>query len=329
MGIEAKTGDLESLDIPTLREVLDKNDSMWITDLDDTIKESGEVTWQDGISRRVHPEAVIGVLALNKAGIRLGIATEQTFSEVGPFVTDIARLAVGSDKPLDVFNGLIIGEGGSVVYGKNGEQVVLAPKRAIEDKEKLHQWLLQNLVPTDLAGWFVLNGTTIQESTYVQLPPVEDIFAATISLWERGPSISVRPEFISKYKKIEDAVRGAMLALNISSLTTYEAGNGTLRIVPKFVNKAHSFELLSAIGALDLSSVVYSCDGPNDLKLAQKIVSMGGGVVAVANAAPELHNVATYSTTKTSGLGFAEAVSLVFPNEYQLAFREFSDKGLK
>lgn len=331
MGKEAKTQDEANFGkkgIAGLSEILAKNDSMFITDLDDTVKEAKKHLWSDGKERKLFPETVIAMLAIHKSGTKLGIATEQAFSQIEPFISDISYLATGSKDPHKLFNGLIVGEGGSVVNSKERGQVILAPKRALEDRGKIVNWLWENVIPSDIEGWSVLKGTNPEEATYVQLPPKEDICIATASLWEMGPHISENPEYIPKYKKVEIIIQQALEDLGITSLTTFEAGNGTLRIVPTFVNKVHSLELLSAYGVLDLSKTVYTCDGPNDLGLAQKLKSKGGGVIAVSNAISELHEISDYSAMLPSGKGFAKAISLIFPNEYRQAQKELQNLRL-
>jgi len=325
MGLEAKMY-MESLSekkgINGLREILAQKGSMLITDLDDTVKEVKKYLWADDKERKLFPETAMAMLAVHYSGTKLGIATEQSFGEIQPFISDISELATGSKDPYQLFNGLIVGEGGSVVNSKEKGQVILATKRAIEDKGKIVNWLWENVIPSKVDGWSILKGTNPEEATYVQLPPKENICIATASLWEMGPHVSEKPEYIGKYKKIEEIVQQGLKELQINSLTTFEAGNGTLRIVPKFINKAHSLELLSAYGVLDLKNTVYSCDGPNDIKLAEKIIAKGGGVIAVANAVSRLHKIADYSASLPAGQGFAEAISLIFPDEYLGAQRK-------
>lgn len=319
MGTETKKTEqdlFEPKGIDGLKEILSKSNSMLITDLDDTVKEAKKHLWADGKERKLLPETVIAMLAIRNSDTKLGIATEQAFSQIEPFISEISQLATGSKDPYELFNGSIVGEGGSVVNSKERGQVVLAPKRAIEDKEKIVNWLWENVIPSKVDGWSILKGTNPEEATYVQLPPKEDICIATASLWEMGPHISEKPGYIGKYSLIETVIKKAIKDLGINSLTTFEAGNGTLRIVPKFVNKAHSLELLAAFGFLDLSRTVYACDGPNDIELAKKLRTKGGGVIAVANAVPKLHEISDFSATLPSGKGFAEAISLIFPNEY-------------
>lgn len=307
-----------------VREVLSHQNSIWLTDLDDTIKESRKYLWSDGKERKLLPETVVALLAIHYSGVNLGIATEQAFTQIKPFISDISQLAIGSAEPYAIFDGLIVGEGGSVVNSKDKGEIVLAPQRAREDVPKIVGWLWNNTAPSNIEGWSVLRGTNPEESTYVQLPPKEDVCIATASLWEKGPHVSEDPKYISKYKKIEEVVLQALDDLGITSLTTFEAGNGTLRIVPKFVNKAHSLELLAAYGLLNLNYATYSCDGPNDLLLAKKIKSKGGVVVAVSNAIAELHSMANISATMPAGKGFSEIVSLVFPKEYLKAKSELN-----
>lgn len=315
--------------IKILKKVLSFEDSMLITDLDDTVKEARKHTWSDGKERKLLPETVIAMLTLHYSGIRLGIVTEQAFAQIEPFISEISQLAIDLKDPYGLFNGLIVGEGGSVINSKERGQVVLAPKKAIEDKEKVLNWLWKNILPSKIEGWSILKGTDPEESTYVQLPPKEDICIATASIWEMGPHVSEKPEYIAKYALIENVIIKAIREMNIETLSTYEAGNGTLRIVPKFVNKGHSIELLSGYKILDLAKTVYSCDGPNDIKLSEKIKTKGGGVIAVSNAVLKLHEIADYSATLPAGKGFAEAISLIFPSEYSKAQMDLKSLTLK
>lgn len=307
-----------------LRRILSQPEAILITDLDDTTKEANKHLWPDGKERKLLPETVIAMLAIHISGVRLGIATEQAFSQIEPFISDLSFLATQSKDPYTLFNGLIVGEEGSVIYSKDRGQVILAPKKAIGDKEKIVNWLWENVVPSNIVGWSILKGTDPETSTYVQLPPKEDVCVATTSLWEKGPHISERPDYIYRYGLIARVVKKAIEELGITSLTTFEAGNGTLRIVPKFVNKAHSLELLSTFGVLELGNTVYACDGPNDVKLAEKLKLKGGGVIAVANAVPRLHEIANYSSQLPAGKGFADAISLIFPNEYLAAKKQLA-----
>lgn len=317
--IENKSRLYEKKGITGLKEILAKKNSVLITDLDDTVKEAEKHLWLDNTERKILPQTVIAMLAIHNSGTKLGITTEQAFAQIEPFISDISKLATGSPDPYKLFNGLIVGEGGSVVNSKERGQVVLAPKRAIEDKEKIVSWLWKNTMPSQIEGWSILKGSDPEQATYVQLPSKEDICVATASVWEKGPHISENPNYIDKYKAIETLVQNAIKDLKINSLTTFEAGNGTLRIVPKFVNKAHSLELLSAVGVIDLAGVVYSCDGPNDLSLAKMLKLKNGGVIAVANAIKGLHEISDHSATLPAGKGFAETISLIFPNEYREA----------
>ncbi|MDP3917839.1 MAG: HAD hydrolase family protein [Candidatus Woesebacteria bacterium] len=325
MGVETRIEEKsvsEQKGITALREILSKTDSVWITDLDDTIKESRRVLWADGKERKLHPETTIALLAINKAGIKLGIATEQTFAEILPFITDLSELTLNSKNPYALFNGLIVGEGGSVLKSAQKDLVVIAPKRVLEDKKKIDNGIKQILIPSKVEGRFYLKGTNPEEGTLVRPPPDENAYQASSSIWEDGPHQSEDPSYVKRYGKNQQVVEGLIAELGIESLRAFEAGNGTLRITGKFINKRHTLSLLAVYGYLDLSKTIYSCDGPNDLGLADKIKSKGGGVVAVSNAIAQLHGLSDYSATKVAGLGFAEAVSLIFPNEYIQAKKE-------
>lgn len=291
---------------------------MFLTDLDETVKESFKSVWPDGMQRRVLPETINAFRYIHQANIPLGIATEQAFTEIEPFLEDVTKLTLGAihTDPYELFNGIIIGEGGSVVRrpaknGRDAQLVVLAPEGALHDKEKILEWIKQNLLETNIEGWQILNGVDPETGTYVSLPDVEDQPIATLSLWERGPYITDDQSYIGKYQKIEDRVKQGLAELGITTLKTYEAGNGTLRIVPRTASKAHTMELLAAYGAVDRKKIMYACDGPNDIALARQLKRNGGSVIAVANAVPEIHELADFSATLPAGKGFAEAVATI------------------
>jgi hypothetical protein len=151
------------------------------------------------------------------------------------------------------------------------------------------------------------------------LPAAGHQGVATISLWEQGPHISQDPSIKLKYSHIQARVDAAIEELGITSLKTYEAGNGTLRIVPAHVYKGHTMELLNAVGLLDPAHAVYTCDGPNDVALAQYLKKRGGAVVAVGNAVGELKTLSDITAQGHAGLGFAETIEQLFPETYREA----------
>lgn len=310
-----------------LRAVL-QNGGMLMIDLDDTVKEASKYTWPDGKARRVLPETAEAFRTIHQADIPLGIATEQAFTEIEPFLADVTKLTLGEDHddPYELFNGLIIGEGGNVVRrpardGKEAELVIVAPEGAMEDRKKMLSWLEENLEETDLDGWKTLPGVDPEKATYVSLPGEEDQAIATLSLWEKGPHVTEDPTYLERYQQVEKRIQQVFEELEITTLNTYEAGNGTLRIVPRTASKAHTIELLAAYGAVDRSKIVYACDGPNDVALAQQLKRKGGSVIAVGNAVLGIHAVADISATQTAGRGFAEAMNMIFGSKEEASLK--------
>ena len=292
-----------------------------LVDLDDTVKEAEQHLWPDGKTRRVLPQTIAAFKALYREGISIGIVTEQSFTEIQPWIQDVANLVLdnANSDPFIVFNGLIIGEGGSVIKKPGNEApIVVAPKGAIEDREKLLGWFCdaKTIIPSEEKNWGILQGIDPEEGTYVELATGDNQGMATISLWEKGPHISQDPSIEKKYNMVKARVDTAIEDLGITTLKTYEAGNGTLRVVPTSINKGHTMALLKAVGMFDPQQAVYFCDGPNDIALAEYLKKKGGKVITVGNAVDQLKSLSDYTATGHVGLGFAEAVEKMFPQLY-------------
>lgn len=294
-----------------IRSILSSREGSFVPtvlfDLDDTIKEKEAVTWGDGRMRRIYPETVAALSTLRDAGLQLGIATEQAVSEIVPFLTDIAEL-VGGTSWHSVFNGVIVAEGGGVVIQRTPEGPVARSIHMTpytEGRVKLMEWLKDHL---SLDEWKTLPNVDKELGTVVQMPPKIEQGEVTISIFERGEHIGINPEYISRYEVNRQRILLAMEELKISNLDVFEAGNGTIRIVPEGRSKASIVGKLSIVRGISLKDTVYFCDGPNDVTLAKLIKSKGGGVVAVGNAVKELHAIADYSAQGRAGLGVSETV---------------------
>ncbi len=323
----------ESLPFIEVQEKI-KNFNVFV-DLDNTTKEHTYLSWTDGKKRKLRPETVAGFATLHKEGFRIGIATEQAVTEAEPFLQDVAQLALQTSDYHTLFNGISIAEGGAVVKKiKNGfsEWKVIAPEGAMQERLQVIEWFKSSIVEiNEDTGYGTLIGTNPQESTWVQLAPSEKQGLATISLWEDGPPIYADVSYAQKYAKIQQFVNEVMRQTGIRYLSTYEAGNGTLRIVPRMINKAKTLGLLNAIGVLDLMQCMYFCDGPNDVAAAHKIVGLNkdkGIVIAVKNAVQELHDLSFFSATQPEGLGFAEFIQHTFPKQFSEEITRLRDLGL-
>lgn len=310
---------LENPGIAHLRSILLPDESnrrrTALFDLDDTLKELRRTTWIDGVSRRVIPETVNALSTAHTAGVCLGLVTEQSFSEIEPFLTDIARL-MGKEQ-YELFNGVIVGEGGTVVLKRlSGGTPYPCPvftKQYSESRERLLTWLRGNLSQeADSEGWRALTGVNPENGTTMQLAPDDEQGEVTVTVWEKGPHIGIDPVFDKRYEENRKRIRLALKEQGIMGWNVFEAGNGTIRIVPEGRDKAHMLRMLSIIDGISLKDTVYFCDGPNDIALAEFIKSKGGGVVAVGNAVGRIHQLADYSAIQYSGLGVAEAIREIF-----------------
>ncbi len=301
-------------------------------DLDNTTKEGASVRWTDK-KRKLRPQTVAGFATLHAAGIPVGVATEQTRTEAEPFLRDIAHLT-GAGDYTNIFNGIIIAEGGSVIKYANSLEWEInpnVPESALQEREQIFEWVKAHINEIDAEGWGILEGTTSDTATRVMLPSAEDQGLVTFSLWEQGPLITQQPEYIARYGQIEQRIQSALRDLNCQALMTFEAGNGTLRVVPQGINKAAAMIYLQDAGLVNMQNIGYVADGPNDIDLARAIVGPRGArkghMIAVQNAVSELHELATYSAIQPEGRGFGEFVQYIFPDEYDRQLTSLREKG--
>jgi len=323
--------------IQGLIEILSKETSetpsILMVDLDDTTIEAEKFLWSDGKYHRVFPETMAALMAINRSGVNLGVVTEQSFTQLEPMLTDVAQIAFGDNaSPYDLFNGPVIGEGGGVGRRGNGkrqgELVIMSPPQARKDRGKMLEWLGANILRKNLSdAWGILSGVDPEIGTLVQLPDKAQGIA-TITLWEKGPNIVRDPTYVNRYNMVLAKVEQALKELGISSLETYETGVGSLRIVPRGMNKARTLGLLAGVGSFNRHNMVFAGDGLNDVRLARELKVNGGGVIAVGNAVPELSQIADYSAKNSSGLGFAEAISQIFPQQYEESLNDLHKRGL-
>ncbi len=304
---------------------------MWLTDLDGTIKESKKFLWEDGVERKILPETVAALRVLHAVGIKIGIVTGQAFDELTPWITEVAGLVLNTQNanPFEVFNGYIVGEEGGVVKTSMGnKERVVVPKGSLGDRNNILSWLQSSITQTDEDGWGVLDGIDPHEGTRVRLWNNGESNKAMVDLWERGPDVTKDPSYLRRYKRVKDHIDAKIDELGIASLKTYEAGGGSVCIVPRIMSKGHTVELLTGIGALDPNHIVFSCDGFNDVSLAEYLAKHGGAVLAVGNAIEKIQHVSDYTAKSEAGLGFAEAIAAIFPQEYEIALQEVTAESL-
>jgi len=148
--INERTGEIRG--IKKLQEILLPDGSQRrrtaLFDLDDTIKESLKVPWNDGTSRRYFPQTAEALQLVHESGACLGVVTEQTFIDIDPFLSELAAFA-GKEAAYAYFNGIVIGEGGTVVL-KRATDGIPTPRTVFtgpfqEERAKMLAWFDTNL----------------------------------------------------------------------------------------------------------------------------------------------------------------------------------------
>src|SRR5690242_618742 len=95
------THGIEHLKSIVLEKEQIRSGAVWLTDLDGTVKEKQFV-----------PETIAAFKALHRAGVPIGIATDEAFSELMPWIQEVAGLVQDDPNadPFKLFNGIIIAE---------------------------------------------------------------------------------------------------------------------------------------------------------------------------------------------------------------------------
>lgn len=138
MNKEGILGEKRSKKIEHLRGILTEGKCLMV-DLDDTIKEPIKYLWNDGVTRKMVLETVGAFGALHLNGINIGVITEQSFSEIEPFLSDLTNLLLRTNDYRSLFNGLIVGEGGGVVRcsSHNSDEIrMLVSSETVAEKDK-------------------------------------------------------------------------------------------------------------------------------------------------------------------------------------------------
>ncbi len=136
--------------------------------------------------------------------------------------------------------------------------------------------------------------------------PVNSVLIETLKARGVNPLI-VGKGMVSTYQPYEKIVREVILSLNLSYEITFNKKR-IIMMLPKGVNKGKG--LLAALKEFQISpeNTIAVGDAENDLDLL-KFCGFG---VAVANALPELKQIADWVTTKERGEGVEELISFLF-----------------
>jgi hydroxymethylpyrimidine pyrophosphatase-like HAD family hydrolase len=286
-----------------------------LCDLDGTLIESEPIKWTDGTVRAIHPDAVAALRRLREHGVRIGVVTERPALSCASWLRAVSHLAGYDDD--DLFDGLIIAEGGGIVRRPAGDGHPprwrrCASGRAMAVRAQAGDCLNSAIMPLPQSdGWGLLQGLDPTIGTLVRWPDNDEVCELSLCLYERGPSLADDPQFATRYAAVAMHVEGLLYRAGITGLALTETGNGTLRIGPRNVDKGRVLALLAHLGRLDLARTVFVGDGLNDVPLARRLQALGGAVVAVANAVPELQRLADWVAPAPAGRGVAQLVELV------------------
>lgn len=243
-------------------------------------------------------------------GLSVGVCTSQSPKEVYSYLLRMDSVIDGQ-----LMRGLSILEDGHILVD-GGRHMLTGCTEMISPEAKgqiatLKAELKKLWVPAQESylakdGWGFFEGVT----TPVALPEGKYQGAVTMSVWEKGPDIH-DPNYRGEYEPVALFVFQLGQGFGANLLEFREAGNGTLRIVQKGLSKEYALATLAAEGVVDLKKTVYVGDGLNDVAPAQLIAEAGGGVIAVANAVPQLKQKAVYVCKKPISHGVVEALNLI------------------
>lgn len=312
------------------REVLFSPDGLsragatWYSDLDDTLINGCEKRdFPPYGSFRVELNTIEALDRLKQAGVGLSVATNQSWQKAWPLLTAMANAARNDlSREVDLtslFSGPLIFEGGGLVlYPGSQIPVITARPEVLTGLTRMREWIESNTIAVDdpdLEGWRILSGVDPDEGTYVMHNPGGDNGIATAILGLRGPHLSADPTYADRYEIVRQRLLREMEELGIEGISATEAGNGAIILAQEGLTKGSMLNILAEEGHIDLSRVVFSGDGLNDMHAAQIVGKSGGGVVIPANAVDELRSMAHYVASQYCGRGLAEAIHAIVPQQ--------------
>jgi len=272
---------------------------VFLFDIDGTLK------GDDGVS----PRLLSTLFELREQGHRLGLCTSQTAVEISEFVTDELGSSLGPTGP---FNGGYILEDGHVWVPPLGfpeeDLFILTSTDALSEMEIFKGAFLDAWTPAAEplirdCGW----GTLADVPTLlVQLLPPRYQAKGSVTVWERGPDIT-SSSYKGEYEAVMLWAQAVAGELRFRHVDLLEAGNGTLRVLQKGMNKGAAMVRLGFSPA----QLVFVGNGLNDLPAARRVRKGGGMVLTVANAIPELKRMADFVSSRPASAGVVELLNLV------------------
>ena len=248
---------------------------------------------------------------LNKiAGISVGACTSQSAKELYAYLLKMDSVIDGK-----LMNGISILEDGHILVPAGSHllteaQELISPfakLQILELKTTLEGYWKSSSEPIlSVDGW----GFFPSVETPVAIPTGKYQGAVTLSIWEKGVDVH-DPSYNGEYEPVFNFVDKTIAKLGASLIQPSEAGNGTLRILEKGRSKETGLVKLAKEGLIDLKKTIYVGDGLNDVAPATLVAKAGGGVIAVANAIPDLKKVATHTCGKSASHGVVEILTKV------------------
>ena len=267
----------------------------FLFDVDGTLKSEDA-----GISADLLP-----VLAkLGERGHKLGLCSSQSTVEITEFVVDELGSTVGVD---GLFNAGFILEDGHVWVPP--DRIPVKAMQVLTSPEALAE--MEVFRSAFQAAWRPATHASLREQGWgfvdsvphlpVQLIPERYRVMGSVTVWEKGPEITLA-NYRGEYDDLMFWAQALATELSLRHVELAEVGNGTLRMLEIGVNKGSA---LKRIG-FDLSRLVFVGNGLNDLPPSQVVCAGKGLVMTVANAIPELKQLAHRVSNQPASAGVVE-----------------------
>lgn len=269
-----------------------------MSDIDGTIKGPKNKVAPKGFNPRL-PFLLEG---LSSHGVLIGVATARADGEVEQLYEEMGYCT---------FKGPRVLEDGQVIIRTTGEKIILGSLGTQQEIRRLRyelqrQWAIARNPLLSNEGWGYF--PTIE--TPVQIP--EGIYQGevTLAIWEKGPD-NHSPNYDNQYEMVRGYVDTLLVRGSMRYVDLHEAGNGTLRVIERGFSKATGLRGLQARRDIDLSRTLYIGDGLNDVEAAVLVREQKGVVIAVANAHPDLKQIANIVTEAPASHGIVEVLEKV------------------
>lgn len=289
--------------LPKLKEKVYSGSCGVFFDVDGTMKGPKTVTEPTGFDPQLPStlQALEGI-----SGVELGICTSQSYAEL----TEYLSLINTQNEHSINWNHMILEDGHVYMDSYNNTHDFISPE-AKKQILMLHAMLSNQIVYesdqyVSEYGWGLFPGI----ETPVKFPVGKYQGQYSLSIWEQGPSVTDR-EYRGQFEPVEAYINQQIHELHFDELEAIEVGNGTLRVLQKGISKASALGRLMSLGYINLAQSIFICDGTNDISAAKKIIEAGGAVIAVANAVPELKNIATVVSEKPQSKGVVEVLQKI------------------